>query len=180
MKVGNCGRNGVSGVRPIGASDWIKKLSLIFYYVKQLKNLNGRKFMNKKRAYRNLVLSGEISEESAKKIIQHISDINEDDFGKDNRTPIQLKINSIGGSMYDGFAIIGAIDSSETPVYTYGYGAIMSMALPILISGHKRFAHPLTTFMYHECLDSMSYDKWLAAEKTEIFNNVSHVHEDIF
>ena len=85
--------------------------------------------MNKKRVYRNLVLSGEISEESAEKIIQHINDINEDDFGKDTRTPIQLKINSIGGSMYDGFAIIGAIDSSETPVYTYGYGAIMSMEI---------------------------------------------------
>ena len=113
--------------------------------------------MNKKRVYRNLVLSGEISEESAQNIIQHISDINEDDFGKDERIPIQLKINSIGGSMYDGFAIIGAIESSETPVYTYGYGAIMSMALPILVSGVKRFAHPLTTFMYHECLDTFGH-----------------------
>ena len=113
--------------------------------------------MNKKRVYRNLVLSGEISEESAQKIIQHISDINEDDFGKEERLPIQLKINSIGGSMYDGFAIIGAIESSETPVYTYGYGAIMSMALPILVSGVKRFAHPLTTFMYHECLDTFGH-----------------------
>jgi ATP-dependent Clp protease protease subunit len=103
------------------------------------------------------VLSGEISEESAQNIIQHISDINEDDFGKDERIPIQLKINSIGGSMYDGFAIIGAIESSETPVYTYGYGAIMSMALPILVSGVKRFAHPLTTFMYHECLDTFGH-----------------------
>ena len=113
--------------------------------------------MNKKRVYRNLVLSGEISEESAQKIIQHINDINEDDFGKEERLPIQLKINSIGGSMYDGFAIIGAIESSETPVYTYGYGAIMSMALPILVSGVKRFAHPLTTFMYHECLDTFGH-----------------------
>jgi ATP-dependent Clp protease protease subunit len=103
------------------------------------------------------VLSGEISEESAQNIIQHISDINEDDFGKEERLPIQLKINSIGGSMYDGFAIIGAIESSETPIYTYGYGAIMSMALPILVSGVKRFAHPLTTFMYHECLDTFGH-----------------------
>jgi ATP-dependent Clp protease protease subunit len=103
------------------------------------------------------VLSGEISEESAQNIIQHINDINEDDFGKEERLPIQLKINSIGGSMYDGFAIIGAIESSEAPVYTYGYGAIMSMALPILVSGVKRFAHPLTTFMYHECLDTFGH-----------------------
>ena len=136
--------------------------------------------MNKKRVYRNLVLSGEISEESAKEIIQHISDINEDDFGKEERFPIQLKINSIGGSMYDGFAIIGAIESSETPVYTYGYGAIMSMALPILVSGVKRFAHPLTTFMYHECLDTFGhYEKVsILKENLEETERVMEMYDD--
>jgi len=136
--------------------------------------------MNKKRVYRNLVLSGEISEESAKEIIQHINDINEDDFGKEERSPIQLKINSIGGSMYDGFAIIGAIESSETPVYTYGYGAIMSMALPILVSGVKRFAHPLTTFMYHECLDTFGhYEKVsILKENLEESERVMEIYDD--
>ena len=136
--------------------------------------------MNKKRVYRNLVLSGEISEESAQNIIQHISDINEDDFGKEERFPIQLKINSIGGSMYDGFAIIGAIESSETPVYTYGYGAIMSMALPILVSGVKRFAHPLTTFMYHECLDTFGhYEKVsILKENLEETERVMEMYDD--
>ena len=136
--------------------------------------------MNKKRIYRNLVLSGEISEESAQKIIQHINDINEDDFGKEERLPIQLKINSIGGSMYDGFAIIGAIESSETPVYTYGYGAIMSMALPILVSGVKRFAHPLTTFMYHECLDTFGhYEKVsILKENLEQTERVMEMYDD--
>jgi ATP-dependent Clp protease protease subunit len=126
------------------------------------------------------VLSGEISEESAQNIIQHISDINEDDFGKDERIPIQLKINSIGGSMYDGFAIIGAIESSETPVYTYGYGAIMSMALPILVSGVKRFAHPLTTFMYHECLDTFGhYEKVsILKENLEESERVMEMYDD--
>jgi len=136
--------------------------------------------MNKKRVYRNLVLSGEIGEESAQKIIQHINDINEDDFGKEERLPIQLKINSIGGSMYDGFAIIGAIESSETPVYTYGYGAIMSMALPILVSGIKRFAHPLTTFMYHECLDTFGhYEKVsILKENLEESERVMEMYDD--
>jgi len=136
--------------------------------------------MNKKRVYRNLVLSGEISEESAQNIIQHISDINEDDFGKEERLPIQLKINSLGGSMYDGFAIIGAIESSETPVYTYGYGAIMSMALPILVSGVKRFAHPLTTFMYHECLDTFGhYEKVsILKENLEESERVMEMYDD--
>ena len=137
--------------------------------------------MNKKKVYRNLVLSGEISEESAQSIIQHINDINEDDYGPiENRIPIQLKINSIGGSMYDGFAIIGAIESSITPVYTCGYGAIMSMALPILLSGHKRFAHRLTSFMYHECLSVFGdYEKVTTLkENLEETERISDMYDD--
>lgn len=137
--------------------------------------------MNKKRVYRNLVLSGEISEESAQNVIQHINDINEDDHTQSGeREPICLKINSIGGSMYDGFAIIGAIESSITPVYTYGYGAIMSMALPILLSGHKRFAHRLTSFMYHECLDTFGhYEKVsILKENLEETERVMDMYDD--
>lgn len=137
--------------------------------------------MNKKRVYRNLVLSGEISEESAQNVIQHINDINEDDHTQSGeREPICLKINSIGGSMYDGFAIIGAIESSITPVYTYGYGAIMSMALPILLSGHKRFAHRLTSFMYHECLDTFGhYEKVsILKENLEETERVMEMYDD--
>jgi ATP-dependent Clp protease protease subunit len=137
--------------------------------------------MNKKRVYRNLVLSGEISEESAQNIIQHINDINEDDHEPaEDRVPIQLKINSIGGSMYDGFAIIGAIESSITPVYTCGYGAIMSMALPILLSGHKRFAHKLTSFMYHECLSVFGdYEKVTTLkENLEETERISDMYDD--
>jgi len=137
--------------------------------------------MNKKRVYRNLVLSGEISEESAQNIIQHINDINEDDHTKTGeREPICLKINSIGGSMYDGFAIIGAIESSITPVYTCGYGAIMSMALPILLSGHYRFAHRLTSFMYHECLDTFGhYEKVsILKENLEETERVMDMYDD--
>ena len=136
--------------------------------------------MNKKRVYRNLVLSGEISEESAQDIIQHINDINEDDNeNPTGRKPIIIKINSLGGSMYDGFAIIGAIETSITPVYTHGYGAIMSMALPILLSGHKRFSHRLTSFMYHECLDSVPYDKMsIIKENIEETDRLMDMYDD--
>ena len=108
---------------------------------------------------RNIVLSGEIDDAVVKETIQCISYINELDNSNKEKLPIKLIINSIGGSMYDGFALIGVIENSVTPIHTYGYGAVMSMALPILLSGHQRFGHSLTTFMYHECLDSMHYDK---------------------
>jgi ATP-dependent Clp protease protease subunit len=111
------------------------------------------------KIFRTIVLSGEIDESSVKDAIQTISFINEIDDGKEVVEPIKLIINSLGGNILDGFALIGVIENSFVPVYTYGYGSIMSMALPILVAGDKRFGHPLATFMYHECLDSVPYDK---------------------
>jgi ATP-dependent Clp protease protease subunit len=111
------------------------------------------------KIFRTIVLSGEIDESSVKDAIQTISFINEIDNGKDEVEPIKLIINSLGGNILDGFALIGVIENSFVPIYTYGYGSIMSMALPILVAGDKRFGHPLATFMYHECLDSVPYDK---------------------
>lgn len=64
--------------------------------------------------------------------------------------PIKMVISSFGGSVYDGLAIIAAMRESVTPIHTYGYGAIMSMALPIYVFGDKRFADEYTTFMYHD------------------------------
>ena len=41
------------------------------------------------------------------------------------------------------------IDNSKTPVHTYVYGLAASMSLLIAVSGHRRYAGRLSTFMYH-------------------------------
>ncbi len=124
------------------------------------------------KIFRTIVLSGDIDESSVKDAIQTISFINEIDDGKDEVDPIKLIINSLGGNILDGFALIGVIENSYVPVYTYGYGSIMSMALPILVAGDKRFGHPLATFMYHECLDSVPYDKMSTPNQDNPLMNV--------
>lgn len=108
---------------------------------------------------RNLVLSAEIDNISVGDIIESILDINtlDDELSIDlceyKREPIKLIINSFGGSVYDGFALIAAIEGSNTPVHGYAYGSAMSMAFAVYISTHIRFAHKTTTFMYHEISD---------------------------
>jgi ATP-dependent Clp protease protease subunit len=114
---------------------------------------------------RTIILSGDIESEMVHDIIEKILYINE--YDEDNeetikdyvRKPIKLIINSFGGSVYDGFAIIGVIENSKTPIHTYCYGSAMSMSLLIFVSGHFRYAHRLCTIMYHECLDQPNYDK---------------------
>jgi ATP-dependent Clp protease protease subunit len=108
---------------------------------------------------RNIVLSSDISASSVADIIESILDINtlDDEFEGDlqdyYREPIKLVVNSFGGSVYDGFALIAAIEHSKTPIHGYCYGSAMSMGFIIYISTHIRFAHKTSTLMYHEISD---------------------------
>lgn len=114
---------------------------------------------------RTIVLSSDIENEIIGDIINDILFINDFDEEAENnvvnyqRKPIKLIINSFGGSIYDGLGLIGVIENSQTPIHTYCYGSAMSMGLLIMVSGHKRFGHRLSTFMYHECLDQQPFDK---------------------
>ncbi len=69
------------------------------------------------------------------------------------RKPIKIYINSPGGSVYEGFALVSAIKLSETPVYTYNVGQWSSMAFMIGITGHKRFSMPNMVFLMHDGSD---------------------------
>jgi ATP-dependent Clp protease protease subunit len=119
---------------------------------------------------RNLVLSASITDTTVCEIIESILDINsaDDELSAEladyKREPIKLVINSFGGSVYDGFALIAAIEQSKTPIHGYAYGSAMSMAFAIYISTHIRFAHKTTTFMYHEISDYF-YDNITGAKQ---------------
>lgn len=102
------------------------------------------------------VLSEDVSQEVTERVLKNIIEINEKDRKAKEEDPtyepepIQLIINSFGGSVYDGLAIIGAIESSKTPIHTICYGSAMSMALYILVVGHYRKMSKYATLMYHE------------------------------
>jgi ATP-dependent Clp protease protease subunit len=93
---------------------------------------------------------GDIDSELVNEVIQLIYEINEEDAKKTQREPIKLIINSFGGEVYSGLALIDVIDNSQTPVYTICHGSAMSMALIIFAAGHHRLASKYATFMYHE------------------------------
>jgi ATP-dependent protease ClpP protease subunit len=80
-----------------------------------------------------------------------------------------LMVNTDGGSAYAALALIGAIEMSATPVHTYAIGKAFSAGLWIVASGHVRFAHYLTTFMYHEVAD-LNIGK-LESQKRQMLEN---------
>lgn len=120
--------------------------------------------MNLKPKDRTLILGEDVSQESVADLIKTIYEINMDDEEKEatfveyERPPIHLILNTYGGSVYDGLALIGAIELSTTPVCVTCLGSAMSMGLFILASGHHRRAHHLSTIMYHQISSGM-WDK---------------------
>lgn len=109
-----------------------------------------------KHKKRELLLSDRICQSSVKDIIKDIFEINADDSAKSEvyknweRTPIKLFINSRGGNVHDGLALIDIIKKSETPIHTICLGSCMSMALWIWLAGAKRFVGELSTLMFHD------------------------------
>jgi ATP-dependent Clp protease protease subunit len=110
-------------------------------------------------ASRHITISDEINEHTAREFISQLNEINQMDLERRltiinyKPQPIQVYINSGGGSVTDGFAIISAMEMSETPIITYGMGLVASMALAIFVAGDIRIASRFTRFMYH----SISY-----------------------
>jgi ATP-dependent protease ClpP protease subunit len=62
---------------------------------------------------------------------------------------INVRINSIGGSVADGLSIVSAILNSKIPVNTYIDGMAYSMAGVIAICGQKKYMADYGTFMMH-------------------------------
>lgn len=68
----------------------------------------------------------------------------------EERKPIKIYVDSPGGSLTDTFTMIDAIDMSKTPVWTICTGCAYSGGFFTFIAGHRRFAYPHSSFLYHE------------------------------
>lgn len=90
-------------------------------------------------------------------IMQMVADImdinrydNEHNIAPADRKPIRLYINSPGGDIAEGFALISVMKLSKTPIYTINIGSWCSTAFWIGIAGDKRFSLPYMTFLMHD------------------------------
>lgn len=107
-----------------------------------------------------IYLFGNIDTGSAQSLCQQIIDLN-----VEGEVPqIQLIINSNGGSVQAGFAIIDLMEWSQIPIYTTGIGSVASMGLLILMAGEKghRVITPRTSLLSHR------YSAWLIGSHSEL------------
>lgn len=101
---------------------------------------------------RRLYINGCIDSEVVDTIVYHILRYNREDkeINSNDRKPIILYLNSNGGSVPDGYAVIDAITNSATPVHTVNQGYCYSMGFLIFLAGHKRYCMPSATFLMHD------------------------------
>lgn len=108
---------------------------------------------------RRIYLNCEIDENTVDSAVYHILRYNrlDKDVPIEERTPIKVYINSPGGSVSDGYALIDAISLSKTPVHTINLALAASMGFLIFIAGHKRYCMPHAEFLMHDGL-TMGFD----------------------
>lgn len=116
-------------------------------YVVDSHNERGSDIFSRLLNDRIIMLSGEITDDSAAIIVAsllYLDSINHD--------KISLYINSGGGSVTAGMQIIDTMSFISSPVETICLGCAMSMAAVILACGEKRMRYALTNseIMIHQ------------------------------
>lgn len=99
-------------------------------------------------------LQGEIDEETVGNCIKWITYENFDSREK----VLTLYINSMGGDLYQAFALIDIMNQSNHPIRVIGIGSVMSAAFLIFAAGTngQRYAAKNTSFMIHQYSDNLS------------------------
>jgi ATP-dependent Clp protease protease subunit len=119
---------------------------------------------------RIIMISGEVTQESMDVAVAELLYLN----SKDNTRPIFLYINSPGGSVVDGMALVSTMNYVTAPVYTICTGMAASMGGVILSAGEKGhrycmansqiLVHPMSGGTHGRTRDSsieMNYEKRL-------------------
>jgi ATP-dependent protease ClpP protease subunit len=130
---------------------------------------------------RNLYLSENIDENTAQQLRREIVEINESDrnfnklflmneYGLYKPKPINLYIDSCGGSVDATLAIVDLIELSQTPVHTIVNGRAYSGAFIVAISGKVRYATKNSNYMLHQ----MSYEIRGTLKEVDEFQTVAN------
>lgn len=109
---------------------------------------------------RNLMFVANVNNASIAELTKALLDISHDDIyiGKlyaihglaYTPQPIKIHIDSYGGQVYQCLGLLSVMKNCPTPIHTIVTGCAMSCGFLISISGHKRFGHKHSTFMYHQ------------------------------
>lgn len=89
--------------------------------------------------------------------------------------PLTVRINSEGGSAFDGFAIFNALKSHAAGVTVYVDGIAASAASVIAMAGSKIIMGPMSYLMIHEAWGGFMGNKREFRKQAELLENIDDV-----
>lgn len=92
-----------------------------------------------------IMLDTEINDEVASSIVGQLLFLD-----SQSKEPIKMYINSPGGSVTAGLAILDVMNYIQSPIYTICIGEAASMGAFLLSMGEKRYAMPNSRIMIHQ------------------------------
>lgn len=130
---------------------------------------------------RMLVFNDDVSDDLVESYVCPIIQWNreDEDIPVEKRKPIKILINSGGGDVFSANALIGAILTSKTPVYTVGFGMVASAAYMIYVAGHVRYAFPYTSFLQHDGETQIANSSGKAKDTMDFMNRMSEETKDL-
>lgn len=131
-------------------------------------------FVKEDLANRILLINEQITDLCVDEQMMCILRWNAEDKGLpiEKRKPINLYINSQGGSSFDGQALIDVMLASKTKIKTICTGMAASMAYLIFIAGQERVAFPNSCFLMHEGDVSISNSTSKFKETAQFFDDM--------
>jgi len=135
-------------------------------------------------ANRKILIYDEVDENSVFRAIYFLMRIRDADkrYSENHRQPINIYINSCGGSVYDGLSLISLIESMKREGYvinTINAGYAMSMAFLISIVGTNRIAYQYSTYMLHDIAGEMNGKLKTIQNQVEELTRLRKITDDI-
>ena len=122
---------------------------------------------------RTIIFNSEISEDIVETLYLPLRDFENDDSDE----PITIILNSVGGSVSDGFFLANYLASYKKKINLIVAGSAASMAAVILSAGGKndnitRYCYPSTYVLIHDGYVALSASEAKTANDIMAFNNL--------
>lgn len=148
-----------------------------------IEDSSSNKIIDEMREKRILVLNDDIDNYLLEDVILYILKWNTEDsmngVSPKKRKPIKLIINSSGGDGIVAMHLCDVIDSSTTPIHTYGMGLVASAAFMIYICGHERYAFKNTVLLMHDGSATVSNSSAKVKQTMDFLNELDQRSKDL-
>lgn len=129
---------------------------------------------------RILILNEEVTDDLVESVIYQILRWNMEDISipNENRKPIRILFNSIGGDAYMALSLIDIITQSDTPIYGISVGFVASAAYNIFLACHKRYAFKNGVFLMHDGSLTISNSTRKAQQTMQFFEDMDKRYKE--